>query len=466
MTKRALLVGCNYPGTKVELHGCANDVKRMHKLLVTRYGFAESDILVLLDTNSSGVQPTGANIRSSLDKLIRGVRPGDVLVFHYSGHGTQVPSEGGVVDETGAEEAIVPTDMNLLTDDDFRALVNKIPAGATFTFISDSCHSGGLIDAEKEQIGNTPALSLHSGGSHCSLGSGSGSGSGVGDLLGLMQQGFEAFNNRGARSRDFHASTETRFDERVTEYRRDGGEVETFERHGRRRDYGDPQHGGEVEYETSYERGGRGHEHVEYSASSAMKSKEIPIGMLTQLLSERVGHRVEVGNIRTTLFDMFGKDASPTVKLFAKLALEQLEKRGHGQPGILGAVSSLATQLLAAKLEGQSSQEASHYMAAAENEQGRYRPGRSGRGDKSTDVGILLSGCQSNETSADAMPARGESYGAFSNAIQMVLGQSSAPLSNRDLILQVRKTLHSQGFKQHPCLYCSDHNSDAPFISY
>jgi len=90
MGKRALLVGCNYPGTKVELHGCANDVKRMYKTLVTRFGFAESDILVLLDTNPSGVQPTGANIRSYLNKLIRGVQPGDLLVFHYSGHGTQV----------------------------------------------------------------------------------------------------------------------------------------------------------------------------------------------------------------------------------------------------------------------------------------------------------------------------------------------------------------------------------------
>lgn len=93
MAKRALLVGCNYPGTKVRLSGCANDVKRMHKTLVTRFGFAESDILQLLDTNPNGVQPTGANIRSYLAKLIRGVQPGDVLVFHFSGHGVQVSSE-------------------------------------------------------------------------------------------------------------------------------------------------------------------------------------------------------------------------------------------------------------------------------------------------------------------------------------------------------------------------------------
>jgi uncharacterized caspase-like protein len=90
MAKRALLVGCNYPGTKCELHGCANDVKRMRTTLVERFGFDESDILVMLDTDPSTPQPTGANIRSSLKKLINSVEAGDILVFHYSGHGTQV----------------------------------------------------------------------------------------------------------------------------------------------------------------------------------------------------------------------------------------------------------------------------------------------------------------------------------------------------------------------------------------
>lgn len=90
MSRRALLVGCNYPGTKCELHGCANDVRRMKALLQERFGFQEDDILVMLDTDESLPQPTGRNIRRCLAKLIDGTQPGDVLVFHYSGHGTQV----------------------------------------------------------------------------------------------------------------------------------------------------------------------------------------------------------------------------------------------------------------------------------------------------------------------------------------------------------------------------------------
>ncbi|KAG0622878.1 hypothetical protein M758_3G130900 [Ceratodon purpureus] len=456
MAKKALLVGCNYPGTKVELHGCANDAKRMYKTLISRFGFDESDILVLLDTDESGMQPTGANIRSSLAKMIRGVEPGDVLVFHYSGHGTQVPAEGGALDETGAEEAIVPTDMNLLTDDDFREVVNQIPPGATFTFISDSCHSGGLIDSAKEQIGGSSAL--FSGGAHSHGFAGLGDVGGDGGFMGLVSQGLQSFGNRDLQSRDFHFShdsIENRIEERVNRYRREGDgepQEESYERHGgRRSEWGDPAEG----------HGGRGRDQYE-EYSHPVKSREIPIAMLTQILGERTGHKVDVGNIRTTLFDMFGDDASPTVKMFAKMALEQLRKRGGNQEGVMGAVSSLATQFLAAKLEGEDSEQAAHYGAPAENA-AHYRP-RPRRGGRSLDVGILLSGCQPNETSADAKPAHGESYGAFSNAIQAVLSETDAALSNRELVLQVRKKLESQGFKQHPCLYCADDKADAVFI--
>lgn len=38
-------------------------------------------------------------------------------------------------------------------DVDFRQMVDQLPSGTGLTIISDSCHSGGLIDNEKEQIG-------------------------------------------------------------------------------------------------------------------------------------------------------------------------------------------------------------------------------------------------------------------------------------------------------------------------
>ena len=82
------------------------------------------------------------------------------------------------------------------------------------------------------------------------------------------------------------------------------------------------------------------------------------------------------------------------------------------------------------------------------------------------DEGILLSGCQANETSADmnAIEGGGKAYGAFSNAVQMALKENSGELSNRQVVMMARKVLEAQGFEQHPCLYCNDGNADATFL--
>ncbi|KAE9584987.1 putative Caspase-like domain-containing protein [Lupinus albus] len=114
MARKAVLIGCNYPGTKAELKGCINDVWRMYNCLINRYNFSQEDITVLIDTDPSYTQPTGKNIRLALSRLIRFAKSGDVLFVHYSGHGTRLPAETED-DDTGYDECIVPTDMNLIT---------------------------------------------------------------------------------------------------------------------------------------------------------------------------------------------------------------------------------------------------------------------------------------------------------------------------------------------------------------
>lgn len=112
----AVLVGCNYPNTANELHGCINDVLAMKDTLVKRFGFETKNIEVLTDEHgsSSSSMPTGANIKKALGKMVDGAEAGDVLYFHYSGHGTRIPS-GKHSHHSGHEEAIVPCDFNLIT---------------------------------------------------------------------------------------------------------------------------------------------------------------------------------------------------------------------------------------------------------------------------------------------------------------------------------------------------------------
>jgi hypothetical protein len=73
MAKRALLCGCNYPGSAHALNGCVNDVHAMHTMLTTHFGFSPENITKLIDTDPSSEQPTGANIKVTR-KLIRHAR--------------------------------------------------------------------------------------------------------------------------------------------------------------------------------------------------------------------------------------------------------------------------------------------------------------------------------------------------------------------------------------------------------
>ncbi|KAL2602968.1 hypothetical protein R1flu_017284 [Riccia fluitans] len=153
MVKRAVLVGCNYPGTGYDLFGCVNDVTNMRKVLTDIYGFDKRNVLFMVDTDPTSIRPTGGNIAKVLEDAIKASKAGDILYFHFSGHGGQIPPESGCREDDGADECIYPTDLNPMTDDSFRTLLSKLDPGVIFSFVSDSCHSGGLLDSAELQVG-------------------------------------------------------------------------------------------------------------------------------------------------------------------------------------------------------------------------------------------------------------------------------------------------------------------------
>ena len=117
MGKRlAILVGCNYPCTQFMLHGCINDVVAMRDVLLQRFGFDSSHFELLTDVPVPGslILPTGANIKAALNRMVDMAEAGDVLFFHFSGHGTTISSlEPG--QPFRQDEAIVPCDLNVIT---------------------------------------------------------------------------------------------------------------------------------------------------------------------------------------------------------------------------------------------------------------------------------------------------------------------------------------------------------------
>ena len=140
---RALLVGINaYPGN--ELHGCVNDVTDMADFLVSHAGFDESDVRLVTDARA-----TTSAILERLKWLTSGVKRGDRIVFHYSGHGAQFPVRDSAGKVTEVDECICPVDFDwseahAIRDKQFHDLFSKVPAGVDFSWVSDSCFSGDL----------------------------------------------------------------------------------------------------------------------------------------------------------------------------------------------------------------------------------------------------------------------------------------------------------------------------------
>ncbi|KAE8723672.1 hypothetical protein F3Y22_tig00012104pilonHSYRG00098 [Hibiscus syriacus] len=81
------------------------------------------------------------------------------------------------------------------------------------------------------------------------------------------------------------------------------------------------------------------------------------------------------------------------------------------------------------------------------------------------DGGILLSGCDANETSFDLVGG-GEAYGAFTNTVLTVIGKRRDCPANARLVYEAREKLKEDGIgvEQNPCLYCSNANVNAPFL--
>ncbi|KAJ7155162.1 caspase domain-containing protein [Mycena filopes] len=152
--------GAGGQGGYAPLKGPHADVAAMRKLLVGRYGYAEGDIVTLLDSAAEDgdvdpdgkgggqLQPTRVNILRAIDDLVRGARKGDRFFFHYCGHTTQIENRSNS-EEDGMDECLVPIDgeANRIMDNELRRhLVAALPVGSTLVAVFDSCHSASLLD--------------------------------------------------------------------------------------------------------------------------------------------------------------------------------------------------------------------------------------------------------------------------------------------------------------------------------
>jgi hypothetical protein len=132
------------PDAWIDLEGAVNDAEAMRQVLVTRYGFKAADVHVLENDAATGDRIL-AEIRSW---LLEAAAPGDVSVFYYAGHGSQIRNSLSMEPDK-MDETIVPADANRgradLRDKELGKSFNDIlDKHVNLTVIFDSCHSGSM----------------------------------------------------------------------------------------------------------------------------------------------------------------------------------------------------------------------------------------------------------------------------------------------------------------------------------
>jgi hypothetical protein len=107
--KLALLIGINKYPQNLALGGCLTDVELQKELLISRFGFQESDILTLTDEQATRV----AIENTFLNHLVKDAKPSDVVVFHFSGYGSRIKLKAP---EEAIANTLIPFDGTYISE--------------------------------------------------------------------------------------------------------------------------------------------------------------------------------------------------------------------------------------------------------------------------------------------------------------------------------------------------------------
>lgn len=162
---KAFLVGINYKGSIHSLNGCINDANSMRNILIGFYGYDPENILIM--TDDTEYKPTREMIFAGWKWLLSGASRSQFLpnnnsiydpitldcktfVFHYSGHGSQLPDDETGEESDGKDETLCPLDFeksDMIRDDDIKTMLTmKVPSQSRLISIIDACHSSTVFD--------------------------------------------------------------------------------------------------------------------------------------------------------------------------------------------------------------------------------------------------------------------------------------------------------------------------------
>ncbi len=127
----------DYSGTINDLAGPLIDGQIVEQVFTDTYGFEDSNVHIIYGTETTLTVETMA---AEFEWLASVVDSNDIVVVHYSGHGTS----GDSVRRNDNEGLYLP-DGNTVYAEDLEGWLNNIVVEATKLVILDSCYSGGLV---------------------------------------------------------------------------------------------------------------------------------------------------------------------------------------------------------------------------------------------------------------------------------------------------------------------------------
>ena len=154
MIQQGFLVGCNYPNTTSQLHGCVNDAVRTLDA-IERFGFTAEECTLAVDvvptTNTTAwkrarrVQPTKTEIVAELERLaaLSQQHSGGKYWVCMSGHGMQ---RSGYDVSDRLDEVFYTGDQNYICDTEFSLILGKFHRDSVVFWLMDTCHSSTVLD--------------------------------------------------------------------------------------------------------------------------------------------------------------------------------------------------------------------------------------------------------------------------------------------------------------------------------
>lgn len=139
-----------------QLNGCIKDTRNMRDLLTSILG--QGDIEMHLDdTDLKGTSYDGI-VSAIFNMSLKAIKEKlELVVIHYSGHGSQVQDTNNDEDD-GMDEVICPSDYDvhgMLKDDIISYLLSGFPSFTRVVTVFDSCHSGTITDLPLQWNGKT-----------------------------------------------------------------------------------------------------------------------------------------------------------------------------------------------------------------------------------------------------------------------------------------------------------------------